>query len=346
VGRTSRRLVPSRGHGKRAAVSLLLAVGATVGAAALRAGEAAAATTLVVDVTTTADVIDPSDGVVSLREAVLLAAATPGDVGVRLIRGAVHALACPLGGPENAGISGDLDHHTPDVLVLVGRGATLTYEPGCNGHRLLDAGPLVVRNLVVTSGSASAEGGAIRSTASVEVRGSVLESNSSGSAGGAIWAHGPVMVRRSTFARNSGVAGGAIRAPSDIGTPMGGNRGGLWVHQLEPVLISDSVLYPNLYSNEVEESWGVGGGLHGRGIFTLRSTGVVANVAGSLDAGLFFDTDTNAELVGSEVTLNVGNDVPGITGPGTGTTFVADDPTAVHHNVGAVTGEIGGVVLL
>src|SRR5262245_46297023 len=76
----------------------------------------------VLNVTTALDVIDPSDGLLSLREAVLAANAAPGADTINLFASGFNLSLA--GADEDSGATGDLDIH--DDLTIVGAGQYIT----------------------------------------------------------------------------------------------------------------------------------------------------------------------------------------------------------------------------
>jgi CSLREA domain-containing protein len=82
-------------------------------------------------VTTFNDIVDPNDGVISLREAVIQANETPGDVTIVLSAGTYNLT---IGGAnENVALTGDLDVLNNGEITIVGAGA---------GQTTIDAGGL------------------------------------------------------------------------------------------------------------------------------------------------------------------------------------------------------------
>jgi hypothetical protein len=114
-----------------AAVTLL---GATLAGSALPA-EAAGP----IVVTTTADVIDSGDGLLSLREAVDIANATPGPDEIVLQADTAYELTrCPIGEDDVQNATGSLDHvDGSGTLTIAGNGASITQT--CAGSAVLQA---------------------------------------------------------------------------------------------------------------------------------------------------------------------------------------------------------------
>src|SRR4051812_1876199 len=142
---------------RRALPILLLTVAGLVG---LDASPAAAETAYTV--TTIEDVVNNSDGVLSLREALNLANADADDSRITLMPGQVHALtACDAGNP------GEIENHSGDLnsfngsgdLVLVGGGATI--DQLCAGERVLRqiGDDLRIEGLTITGGDLAIDQG-------------------------------------------------------------------------------------------------------------------------------------------------------------------------------------------
>lgn len=100
----------------------MVAVGAGLGPAMLPM--AVSAEPITITVTTTDDILDPSDGVVSLREAAAEASAAGADqvITVVLAESATYALSCPGGVPS----AGTLAITGAAPVAIDGRGATVT----------------------------------------------------------------------------------------------------------------------------------------------------------------------------------------------------------------------------
>jgi len=158
---------------KRAAVVSILALVAASVPVVLVTTPASAAT---VTVTTTSDVVDGSDGVVSLREAVDAANAAGEDTLVDLaVPGTYSLTSC--GGDEDANATGDLDHTGAHALTIAGNGATV--EQTCPGERVLDHltdTPLEISDVTITGGD-TFDGAAVRFDGDVVLTGVTVSGN-------------------------------------------------------------------------------------------------------------------------------------------------------------------------
>lgn len=214
---------------------------AVVDPAATQASEAVAP----IVVSTDADVVDPADGMVSLREAVDRANGRAGGDVIDL-DGRTVALTLCAGGAENANRSGDLDHTDAGGALTLRHGAI----SGCGFDRVVDdRSPrgLVVRALTISGGEGGGRGGGVRSRGPVRVDRSQFLDNIANDTGGAIDAPS-VEVRHSTFRGNEGY----------------GDAGGGAIHATGPVLLVASTLSDNT------ASYGVGGGAVVAGSVTVR----------------------------------------------------------------------------
>ena len=153
---------------------------AVVDPAATQASEAVAP----IVVSTDADVVDPADGMVSLREAVDRANGRAGGDVIDL-DGRTVALTLCAGGAENANRSGDLDHTDAGGALTLRHGAI----SGCGFDRVVDdRSPrgLVVRALTISGGEGGGRGGGVRSRGPVRVDRSQFLDNIANDTGGAI----------------------------------------------------------------------------------------------------------------------------------------------------------------
>jgi CSLREA domain-containing protein len=199
-------------------------------------------------VTTTEDIVDPDDGVLSLREAVLEANARPGADEIRLpafsgsdplggTGALVYRLSIPnevfIGDDENAGATGDLD--ITDDVRIIGAGPTLTTIDAAGIDRVFDvrSGNVVMRGLTITGGVVpfrNSQGGGIRNQDTLTLENCAVRHNNDLMArGGGVANLGSLVVRDTVIAENWAWNGGGIWSGGDVevvrGTIMR-NRGG------------------------------------------------------------------------------------------------------------------------
>ena len=264
-------------------------------------------------VTTVADVVDPLDGRLSLREAVTRANATPGPDTIRLPAG-VYLMALP--GGEDQNLSGDFD--VTDSLTVTGAGPGRTVVDGNHLDGLFDLkGPIAVTfiGLTVRNGSNPGTGGAIVSDTARVTLDNVVAAHNVAFEGGAINIEaGTLTVRNSRLVNNSahGGAGGAIQVDKGTvvleGSTVTGNfafQGGGIAANTGPVTLSHSSVKFNTAS-------AFGGGIHAEGsAVSLIGSSVRGNLAGNGGGGIF--TGATVNLTGSSMTGNrAGNDGGGI----------------------------------
>lgn len=110
----------------------------------------------VVAVTTTSDVVNGGDGVVSLREAFTIANSDSDDTQITLVADALYRL-CNLvstATDEDANIDGDLDHTAANALTIIGNGAEI--RTACPGervaHHVNTGGSIALGDLLVAGG--------------------------------------------------------------------------------------------------------------------------------------------------------------------------------------------------
>jgi hypothetical protein len=212
-------------------------------------------------VTTTADVVDAGDGLVSLREAVSSITANGGGT-VHLVADAEHVLT-RCGGSDDTNAQGDLDADlNGGSIELEGHGATVRQT--CPGERVLelfDGVGVELFDVTITGGDAGAadpNGGGVSAdvSGSVELRDgtSVVGNQAAGSGGGVFGADGVDVSGRSTVSGNAAaIGGGGIAAAGDV-----------------------FVTASTLEDNETE---GTGGAIGAAGLVDLENTTVVGNRA-------------------------------------------------------------------
>jgi len=167
-------------------------------------------------VTTTADVVDAGDGVLSLREAIGGANVSAGADEIVLPAG-VHTLTIPGTGGNYDNADGDLDHLDSGQLTIRGAGLDMTNGDAAGlGDRILDvrSGDLVIEDITVTNGDVVGGGGAIRAANSLAANRLRSTGNDATDGGGGIRVTGAAAARitASRFDGNhSDTNGGAVR---------------------------------------------------------------------------------------------------------------------------------------
>jgi CSLREA domain-containing protein len=312
-------------------------------------------------VTTVADVVNPNDGRLSLREAISRANATPGLDTVRLPAG-VFGLTLP--GVDDQNAAGDLD--VTDTLTVVGAGPGRTVIDGRHLAGLFDVqGPIAVTltgltlrnaggqfeggavhvpvgdltlNAVVATGNVAVNGGAINAgSGTVTVRNSRLVNNSAhGGNGGAVHlGTGRLVLDGSTVGNNFAVRGGGVFAEGGTVTLSGstvtfntaaGFGGGI-ASAGGPVSLTGSSVRGNLAGGE-------GGGISAQGAVTLTGSSVTGNRSSDDGGGI---AAASATLVGSTIDANAaaGN------GGGLFCTTATLTASTVSHNTSGSDG--GGI---
>ena len=149
------------------------------------------------NVTTTADLVDPGDGALSLREAVTLANNDGDDSSISLSAGLTYDLTiCQPKEPydngsgfflapddDDANADGDLDHTEANTLTIVGNGSVI--RQNCDYDRVLHSlssdSLLVVDNATVRGGSDAPEyGDNIRALGSLALQNGTLVTDGNG----------------------------------------------------------------------------------------------------------------------------------------------------------------------
>ncbi|MCA9209915.1 MAG: hypothetical protein KDA55_16260, partial [Planctomycetales bacterium] len=156
--------------------------------------------------------LDPNDGFLTLREAIIRANNTPGADTINLNAG-TYTLSIS-GDGENMAQTGDLD--ITDELTITGEGVTISANN--LGDRVFDVRPdasLTLDGLTITGGMAT-NGGGIRNEGTLVVMGSVLTNNTATNDGGAIWnaSSGSLTIRNTTIVNNSAVDGAGVYTES------------------------------------------------------------------------------------------------------------------------------------
>jgi predicted outer membrane repeat protein len=198
-------------------------------------------------VNTTLDVLGHTNGLLSLRQAIIDANATPKADTIILPAG-TYTLTIP-GAGEYQGLTGDLDISAPLTINGAGAGATVIDANGLDraidvhsctvtlsgmtirggnassvagkssflgeGGAILNSGTLTASNCVISGNSASIGGGGIYNGGTLILNNSVLSGNSTSKYGGGIYNYGGsggkvTVSNNSTLSGNHAIEGGAI----------------------------------------------------------------------------------------------------------------------------------------
>lgn len=250
-------------------------------------------------VTTTADVIDPNDGVLSLREAVLQANATNGTDQIVLSAG-TYSLTRE-GRFEDAGLTGDLDIFGNVTLRGYGAGVTVIQANGLDRAIELHSATVVISDMTIRGGATDFYGfggGLAASNSTLGMNNCTVE-NSQAWWGGAIYSQGGTLsIDHSTLSDNVGLASG----------------GGVYVQDCKLTLDRSTV--SDNFSNYF------GGGVYlSNGVETIKSSTIANNYA-------FFGGGIWAE--GASVTVK-GNEITGnMAGYGGGLGMYSSDATVAQ----------------
>ena len=298
----------------------------------------------VLTVDTDTDLVDGSDGLTSLREAVVMANELPGadeivfDFGhdgptvIRLKQGELtisESLRI-----DATGLSSGL------MIDAAGNDLTPTEKDG-QGSRIFsinDGDPfadsrVTIRGLTLTGGDVHDDGGAIHSREILSIEFTSIVGNSSGSDGGGIWASN-VIVNSSTIANNSAKAyGGGIQADeANVNfTTIAGNSarsgGGIsaTIALVESSTITDNhaefwgggirtrgtrgeaTVNNSTISNNSVRGSDEGAGIYSGGNLTVNSSTVSANTADRNDSGSVYSYG-NLKIASSTSDTMVGSD--------------------------------------
>jgi CSLREA domain-containing protein len=328
-----------------------------------------------IQVTTFADVVNPNDGKVSLREAITMANATPAPDTIVLQAG-VYKIGL-AGQRENANATGDFDITNP--LTIVGKGASATVVDAAHLDRVFDLigtfgvnfSGMTIRNGLTDNPT---DGAGIHALdANVTLNGSVVSGNQ-GTNGGGIYAlngnvtlnrsrvsnnralddfgggidavNGAVTLTDSTVTGNSATDGGGINAEHGTVTllrsTVSGNRasedGGGIRAATNVVTLTNSTVQRNVAGQPADTPGGLGGG-----IFTaaavLNNSKVNGNFAFSQGGGIF--AYNGATLIRSTLSGNTASSTREEAGAGFGggmvatVSFLRDSTVSGNHASGA-----------
>jgi len=347
----------------RVARAMVAVVMASVMLPLLAAGTAEAATTITV--TESFDIVNPSDGVLSLREAVTQANATVGDVVIQFATPSNSvSLSCDGAGDENLNVSGDLDYTAAGALSI--QNATTIYVSiarncAVNDDRVLDiraGAPLSITNVNFQGGRAGSNGGAIRSGGAVTATDAKFENNQAVGRGGAIaaltatltnttfvdnvatidgggvWTLGGQTIVGSTFKTNTALNGGGAYAGGTItgskvlaqSNTASGDGGGL--ASAAKVDLTNSTITGNT----------AGAGRKGGGLFVSGGASpsvlTYVTVAGNgAPSGANVATTVGFQATASAIGAVLAGSGPSCDGPVTSLGFNGDEGTSCGFNL-------------
>ncbi|GGA42831.1 DUF4347 domain-containing protein [Okeania sp. KiyG1] len=281
----------------------------------VRASYAGVLANIVVD--TTNDVVDNSDGVTSLREAIIEANSTPEDDTIQLTAGATYNLTIS-GSDEDAAATGDLDILAGGGEITVisqgGEQAVIDAggETGINDRvfHVLEGAALELENAEVTGGFLrfrdSGMGGGILSSGTVSISHSSIIGNYAYNGGGGIYSSGTASISHSTIGSNiiievgsnlenrgiisindstiSGNSGGGI---GNFGTASINNStiSGNSIAELGAGIFNSGIATINNSTISGNSAFFIGGGINNRGIATINNSTISDNDA-QADGGI------------------------------------------------------------
>ncbi|NEN89403.1 MAG: DUF4347 domain-containing protein [Okeania sp. SIO3H1] len=244
-------------------------------------------------VNTTNDVVDDSDGVTSLREAIIEANSTPEDDTIQLTAGATYDLTIS-GSDEDASATGDLD--------IVAGGGEITVISEGEEQAVIDAGgetgigdrvfhvlenaALQLENIEITGGFVTGNsGGGIYNSGTVSINNSTISGNLENFliyGGGGIHNTGTANISNSTISDNSAFYGGGIQntgtatiSDSAISGNFSNTSGGGILNRYGIVSISNS----NISGNSADFD---GGGIYSSGTANISNSTISGNERGGI----------------------------------------------------------------
>jgi hypothetical protein len=265
-------------------------------------------------VTQADDVVDPSDGLTSLREAILAANHTPGEFLIYLPAG-TYSLS-RIGGFEDDAQLGDLDiRNSTGRVAIYGAGANQAIlDASALADRIFDihsGAALDLVDLTLAHGTAPGDaGGAVRN----QIGGRLLLTtstlrNNAAYFGGGIYNDGEATVVSSTLSDNEAQTGGGILNAGELtvaASTLFGNRAAQYgggIANSAQATVSNSTL-----SGNVAELGG--GGLANAHTATIRHTTITNNqVAAGLGAGVVSLGAASTEVRSTIIAANQADDV-------------------------------------
>ena len=300
-------------------------------------------------VNTPNDVVDNSDGVTSLREAIIQANSTPEDDTIQLTAGATYNLTIS-GSNEDAAATGDLDIVAGGgEITVISQGAQQAVinaggETVLNDRvfHVLENAVLELENVEVTGGFVTGNsGGGIYNSGTVSINNSTISGNleNFSNGGGGMYNAGTANITNSTISDNSAFYGGGIRnigtisiSDSNISDNFGNTFGGGISNYSGTVSISNI----NLSGNSADFD---GGGISNfSGTVSISNSTIIDNSA--VDGGgisNFFNGTTN--INDSTISGNSAVDGGGIFNDNSSNINI--DDSTISSNSASTAGGIG-----
>ena len=323
----------------RTALAATLVIAATV---ALPLPASAATIT----VTTTLDVVDPLDGVTSLREAFDMANATPGDDEIVLGAGTYSITIGPAGNNTNS--RGDLDHtDAAGNLTISGAGEGSTVVTTTLADRVIHMvrGHLTLTGLTISGGNGPTGAGVYGQRAGVTATDVTFSANTTTGSrnGGAVFANGDISATRVTLTNNEARQGGAFYVNSFaidlVEVTATGNHARLYggvFRARGPVTATDTTFT----SNSAASRGGVGYVIGPASATTLFSdVTAISNSAGSQDGGVLYATRA-VNVLGGLYSQNVAGRHGGAFVGGDSTAFTITGATFDQNTAGSNAGAV------
>ena len=244
-------------------------------------------------VNTTEDVVDDSDGVTSLREAIIEANSTAEDDTIQLTAGETYNLTIS-GSDEDAAATGDLDIVAGGgEITVISEGEEQAVinaggETGINDRvfHVLENAALQLENVEVTGGFVTGNsGGGIYNSGTATISNSTISGNLENFliyGGGGIHNTGTANISNSTISNNSAFYGGGIQntgtatiSNSAISGNFSNTSGGGILNRYGIVSISNS----NISGNSADFD---GGGIYSSGTATISDSTISGNERGGI----------------------------------------------------------------
>ncbi|MGD1704380.1 DUF4347 domain-containing protein [Dapis sp. BLCC M229] len=311
---------------------------------------------IVVD--TTNDVVDDSDGVTSLREAIIEANSTPENDTIQLTAGSTYNLTI-AGSDEDAAATGDLDIVAGGgEIIVISEGEEKAVinaggETGINDRvfHVLEDASLELENVEVTDGFVTGtNGGGIYNSGTVSISNSTISGNQARNdyaiyyytriVGGGIYNSGKVSISNSTITENSAsYGGGAIyntgTAEISNNTIISDNSGfsGGGIYNSGTVSISNSTITEN------SDFFDIAGAINNNSGTANISNSTVSNNYG----GGITNNSGTANISNSTVSNNYGGGITNNSGTANISNSTISNNNSASYGIGGITNNSGTV---